>query len=152
MSQSLQQSGGTHVFASNRVDDIVWGSAEKLGDDGELVDMVLAREEGLALQHLGENAAGTPDIDLDIVLLPSEHDLGGAVVTSRNIARHLRILDTRKAEIANLQVAVLVDQNVTWLQVTVNNTGGVNVFETALILELVIAVVFHATLIGGDLP
>lgn len=32
-----------------------------------------------------------------------------------------------------------------------DNAGGVNVFETALILELVIAVDFHATLIGGSL-
>lgn len=142
MSHRHRPSGGTHVFAGNGVDDIVWGSAEKLGDDRELVDVILAREEGLALEHLGEDAAGTPDIDLDVVLLPGEHDFGGAVVTSRDIASHLRILDTRKAEIANLQVAVLVDQDVAGLQVTVDDTGGVDVFEAALDLELVNAVVF----------
>lgn len=103
--------------------------------------MVLAGEEGFALEHLGENAAGTPDIDLDVVLLPREHDLGGAVVTSRDIASHLRILDTRKTEIANLQVAVLVDQDVAGLQVTMDDTSGVDVFEAALDCELVAAVI-----------
>lgn len=103
--------------------------------------MVLSGENGLALEHLGENAAGTPDIDLDVVLLPSEHDLGGAVVTSRDITSHLRILDAREAEIANLQVAVLVDQDVAGLQVTMNNTCGVDVFEAALSLKLVLPVI-----------
>ena len=103
--------------------------------------MVLAGEEGLALEHLGENAAGTPDIDLDVVLLPGEHYLGGAVVTSGNIAGHLRILDTSKSKIADLQIAVLVDENVTRLQVAVDDTGGVDVFEATLELELVVVVV-----------
>ena len=72
----------THVFARDCVDDIVGWRAQELRDDGELVHVVLAREERLALEHLGEDAARAPYVDLDVVLLPGEHDLGSPVVTS----------------------------------------------------------------------
>jgi hypothetical protein len=45
---------------------------------------------------------------------------------------HLRVLDTCKAKVANLQVAVLVDENVGGFEVTVDNAGGVDVFQTTL--------------------
>ena len=94
--------------------------------------MVFAREQRLALQHLGKDAACAPDVDLDIVLLPREHDLGCSVVPCRDIARHLGILYTRKSKVANLEIAVLVDQNVARLQVAVDHTGGVDIFQSAL--------------------
>jgi hypothetical protein len=42
---------------------------------------VLPREEGLALEHLGENASRAPNVDRDIILLPREHDLGGPIIS-----------------------------------------------------------------------
>lgn len=98
-----------YIFTGDGVDDIVGRSAKQLGDDGKLVDVVLAREQRLALEHLGEDAAGAPDVDLDIVLLPGEHDLGGAVVSGRDVAGHLGVLDAGEAEVADLEIAVLVD-------------------------------------------
>lgn len=71
--------------------------------------MVLAREEGLALKHFRKDAPGAPDVDLDIVLLPGEHDLRSTVVSRRHIAGHLRILDASQAKITNLEIAVFVD-------------------------------------------
>ena len=71
--------------------------------------MVFAWEQGLALQHLRKDTTGTPNIDLDVVLLPGEHDLGCPIVSCRHITCHLRILYTCKSEVAYLQVAVLVD-------------------------------------------
>lgn len=94
--------------------------------------MVLSGEKRLALQHFGEDAACTPDIHLHIVLLPSEHDLGGSVVTCGDIARHLGILDSRQTEIANLQIAVFIDENVAGLEVSVDHTSGVNIFQATL--------------------
>jgi hypothetical protein len=44
----------------------------------------------------------------------------------------LGVLDTGETEIANLQIAVLVDENVGGLEVTVNDTGGMDVFQTTL--------------------
>lgn len=39
----------------------------------------------------------------DVVFLPGEHDLWGAVVSCRNISCHLRILNTGQTKIANLR-------------------------------------------------
>jgi hypothetical protein len=118
----------TYVLAHDSVNDIVRRSTKELGNDGELVDVVLSGEKGLALKHLSEDAAGTPNVNLHIVLLPGEHDLGRAVISRRDVAGHLRILDTGQTEIANLQIAVLVDQNVARLQISMDDTGGMNVF------------------------
>lgn len=122
----------TYVLTADGLDNIIGGCTEKFGNDGELVHVVLSREERLALEHLGENASCTPDINLNIVLLPCEHDLGRSVVSGGHVAGHLRVLDTGETEIANLQIAVLVDENVGGLKVTVDNTGGVDVFQTTL--------------------
>ncbi len=91
--------------------------------------MVLAGEERLALEHLGEDAARAPYVDLDVVLLPGEHNLGCTVVASRHVTRHLGVLDARQAKVADLQVAVLVHQNVAGLQITVDDTCRVHVFQ-----------------------
>lgn len=48
----------------------------------------------------------------DVIFLPREHDLGCAVVSRRNVTRHLRILDTCETKVANLQIAVFIDENV----------------------------------------
>lgn len=97
--------------------------------------MVLSGEQRLALQHLGKDAAGTPDIDLNVVLLPREHDLGRSIISGRDITRHLRILDAREAEIADLQVAVLIDQDVAGFKVAMDDTCGVDIFQATLSLS-----------------
>jgi len=50
----------------------------------------------------------------DVVFLPGQHDLWCTVVACGYITRHLRILNTSQTEIANLEIAVLIDQNVAW--------------------------------------
>jgi hypothetical protein len=94
--------------------------------------VVLAREQRLALKHLCENTSRTPDIDLDVVLLPCKHDLRRSVVSGRDVTRHLRVLYTGETEVANLEIAVLVDQDVARLQVTMDHTGGVDIFQATL--------------------
>jgi hypothetical protein len=85
--------------------------------------MVLAREQRLALEHLSEDTACTPDINLNIVLLPREHNLWRAVVSRRYVSRHLRILNASQTKVADLEIAVLVDENIAGLEITVNNTS-----------------------------
>lgn len=94
--------------------------------------MVLSREEGLSLQHLGEDTACAPDIDLHVILLPGEHDLGGAVISRGHIAGHLRVLDSGQTEVADLQIAVFINEDVAGLQVPVDHTGGVDIFQSTL--------------------
>ena len=127
-----REGGKTYIFTSNSIDHIIRRCPKELGDDGELVDVVLAGEEWLALEHLSKDAASTPDIHLDIVFLPGEHDFGSSVVSSRNVARHLGVLDPCQAEVADFQIAILVDQDVTRFQVTMDDSRGVNVFEASL--------------------
>lgn len=64
--------------------------------------MIFAREERLALKHLRKDTTSAPYIDLDVVLLPGEHNLWGAVISCRDIACHLRVLDTGEAKVAYL--------------------------------------------------
>lgn len=64
---------------------------------------ILSWEKGLPFQHLCKNTSGTPDIDRNIVLLPSEHYFRRTIVSRWNIAGHLRILYTSKAKITDLQ-------------------------------------------------
>jgi hypothetical protein len=130
LGQRLDETQG--VLAADGADNIIWGRAEQFSNDGELVDVVLSGEKRLALEHLGEDAACTPDIHLHVVLLPCEHDLRRSVVSGRDVTGHLRVLDAGKTEIANLQIAVLVDKDVGGLKVTVDNTGGVDVFQATL--------------------
>lgn len=94
--------------------------------------MVLAREEGLSLEHLGKDASSAPNVDLDVVFLPCEHDFGGAVVSCGDVASHLGVLDSSEAKVANLEIAVFVDQNVAGLEITVDDAGRVDVLEAAL--------------------
>ena len=113
------------------MDNIIWWGTEQLSNDRELVDVVLSWEQRLALQHLGEDTSRRPDVNLDIVLLPCKHDLWRSVVSRRNITSHLWVLNAGKAEIANLQVAVLVDKDVGWLEIAVDDTGGVDILQSA---------------------
>ena len=87
---------------------VVRGSADHVGDQIELVDVVLAREEGLAAQQLGEDAADRPDVDGLGVLLPREHDLRRAVPSRRHVLGHearvvlLWVRNARQPKVAHL--------------------------------------------------
>jgi hypothetical protein len=122
----------THVLAGNGVDHIVRWGAKQLGDDGELVDVILAREKGFTVQHLGKDATGAPNVHLDVVFLPREHDLRSSVVSRRDVASHLGVLNAGETKVADLQVAVLVHENVAGLQVSVDYASRVHVLEASL--------------------
>jgi len=94
--------------------------------------VIFAREEWFALQHLGKDTASTPDINLYIILLPCKHDFRCSVVSCRHVASHLWVLNPSQSEVANLEIAVFVDQNIGGLQITVNDASGVNVFQASL--------------------
>lgn len=102
---------------------------QQVCDDRELVHVVLAGEKRLALYHLGEDASRRPNVHLDVVLLPCQHDLGRPVVPRRDIPGHLGVLDPRQAKITDLEIAILVYQDVAGLQVSVDHPRRVHVFE-----------------------
>lgn len=49
-----------------------------------------------------------------------------------HIAGHLRVLNACETEVTDPQVAVLVDEDVAGFEVAMYNTGGVDIFQTAL--------------------
>ena len=122
----------SYVLTSNCVNNIIWWGSKKLGDDRELVDVILPWEKRLALQHLRKDTSSTPDINLNIVFLPCKHNLGGSVVSRRDIASHLGVLNTGQTEVADLQIAVLVDQDVAGLEIAMDNACGVDILEPSL--------------------
>lgn len=122
----------TYVLTGNGVDNIIWWSSEKFGDDGELVDVILSWEQRFAFQHLCEYTSRTPNINFHVILLPCKHDLWSSVVSCRDISCHLRILNTSETEIADLKIAVLVDEDVAGLEITMNDACRVNIFQSTL--------------------
>lgn len=101
-----------YILATNRLDDFIWRCPQELGDDGELIDVILAWKQWLSLEHFRKYTSSAPDIDLHIILLPCKHDLRRPVVPCRYISGHLWILYTGEAEVANLEIAILVDKDV----------------------------------------
>jgi len=105
----------SYVLTANALYNIVWGSTKELGNNGELIDMVFPREERLALEHLGKDAACAPDVHLDVVFLPCEHDFGGSVVSGGDVPRHLGVLYAGETKVADFKVTVFVDENIAGL-------------------------------------
>ena len=98
--------------------------------------MIFPWEKRFSLEHLSKDAACAPDVHFNIVFLPCKHDLGGAVVSGRNVSGHLRVLNSSKAEIADLEVAILVDEDVARLEVSVNDTSAVDILQTSLVNDV----------------
>lgn len=122
----------THGLVADGGYDLIRRCSKQICDDRELVYVVLAGEKRFALQHLCENTPDAPDVDPNVILLPCEHDFRGAIVSRRHIAGHLRVLYTGKTEIANLEIAVLIDEDIAWFQITVNHASRMHEFQPAL--------------------
>jgi hypothetical protein len=122
----------SYIFAADSLDHVIGWCPKKVCNDGELIDVVLAWEEWLSLQHLCEDAANAPYVNLHIIFLPCKHNLRCPVVASRDVARHLGVLDTGKSKVANLEIAVLVDQDVAGLQIPMDDPCRMDIFESSL--------------------
>ena len=92
----------------------------------------------MSKHELSNNAADGPDVDGAGVLLPGQDDLGRPVPSSGNVIGQdsvcrLQLLDVSsgKTEVADLQIAVRVDEQVARLEVPVVDAGRVDVLEPA---------------------
>lgn len=137
------------------------GRPEHLEDEQQLVAVVLAREEGLAEVHLRENAADRPHVDCLGVLGQREHDLRGAVPARGHVLREIGVLlrgravarvcfEARKTEVADLEVALLVDQEVGRLEVAVDDAAAVEVLDALEQLVQHVGHVVVAEVVGAD--
>ena len=98
-----------------------------------LLDVVVAGEERLAAVQLGQYAAHAPHVYLVVVLLAAAHHLGRAVPARHDVLGELVVGlffgAAGEAEVADLEVAVGVEEEVGRLQVAVDDVGGVDVFQ-----------------------
>jgi hypothetical protein len=106
--------------------------ADKLEDDLCLVYVALSRKNGLALEHLAEDAACTPQVDSWRVLtelqeqlrrpVPSRHYQGGVLADSFTIAPaslwYCFLVVSRQTEIGYLESTAVVDEEVGSLHVS----------------------------------
>ena len=95
--------------------------------------VVASGEERLAVGELHEDAADGPDVDGGGVVGGVEQQLRGAVPPCHHVLRHHVALGggARQPEVADLEVAVGVQQQVAGLEVPVDHVGGVDVLEPA---------------------
>lgn len=118
----------SYTLAVDSLHNLLGWLPQKLGNQDELMHMVSPREENFPENHLCQNTSNAPHIHGVVVVLPGQHDLRRAVVSSGDVAGHLGVLFSGQAKVTNFQVAVIVDQNVAWLEVAVNDSGRMNVF------------------------
>ena len=112
-----------HILTGNGLDRIGWWCSKYICNDRQLVDMVFPRKQRFAVEHLGQYAPGTPNINLCIILLPGQHDFGGAVVSRGNVSGHPGSFRSCQAEIADLQVAIFVNKDIVRFQVPMNDAS-----------------------------
>lgn len=102
--------------------------------------IVSPREERLAAQHLCQNASNGPYVDGLGVLLEREHDFRRAVPSRRDVFSHEPGFSARrlggfygscKTKVADLEVAVGIEEQVRGFEVAVDDIGAVECFERA---------------------
>ncbi len=96
----------------------------------DLVNLGVAREQGLAGAHLGKDAADRPHVDAGGVLAAAEQNLRGAVPEGDDLVGVGAQGDAERAgqaEVGELEVALAVDQQVLGLEIAVQDAMAVAV-------------------------
>mmetsp|Transcript_12581 Transcript_12581/g.33595 ORF Transcript_12581/g.33595 Transcript_12581/m.33595 type:complete len:272 (+) Transcript_12581:667-1482(+) len=121
--------------------------------------MVFACKGRLPGDELAEDAADGPHVYGHRVLRGEQDHLrrpipaGHHVVGAAECILLLRLQHAREAEVADLEVAVLVHQQVRWLQVSVDNAGAVQVYQaTKYLVHKVLVMLLCERLLGVDDP
>ena len=106
--------------------------AENPRDQVELMHVVLSGKEGLPSEKLGKDAADRPDVNGGGVLRARQQELRRPVPPRDDVLGHVLLLGVgpREPKVADLQVAVRVQEQVAWLEVSVKDVRAVNVLES----------------------
>ena len=117
------------LLIDDAIEIIGAGGAENTEDVVELVEVVLAREDGAVGEHLGQDAAHGPDVDGLRVALGVEHDLGGPVPPGGHVLGEeacvvmFRICNSCETKVTDLEVTGGVQEKVAGLEVTMEDIG-----------------------------
>lgn len=99
----------THIRTGNIRNNILRRTPQQLRNNTELIDMILAWKNRPSKQYFSKDTARAPNVDFLIVSSPGQHDLRCAVVPRRDVAGHLGLLHAGETEVADFQIAVIVD-------------------------------------------
>ena len=147
----------THLLRRNEIHILLTRCAENLNDALQLVDVVLAREDGLPPEELGEDAAAAPEVHRHRVVILRQHDLRRAVPARHDVLGEVlrrAVVDAAgESEVTHLEVAVRVEEQVGGLQVAVQHLGAVDVLHSAKhLVDEVLYVVVREVLAGVNDP
>jgi hypothetical protein len=101
--------------------------------DVKLINLVLAREQGLPVGELAHDAPNRPHVDREVVLGRSKQQLWGAIPACCNVVGQIRLLVAHcscKAKIAEFHALVRrIDEQVLRLDISVNYAVAVAPFN-----------------------
>lgn len=103
---------------------------EKAEDLEDLVDLRVAWEERFPSCHFGEDATDAPHVNTSAVLPAAEENLRRAIPESDDFVRVRAERDSEcacEAEISDFEIAVSVDEQVLWFEITMEHTMRVTV-------------------------
>lgn len=119
-----------------------------------LIQVVVSREEGSPSQKFSENAANGPNIEGISVVGCIEYDLGCSVPSSDDVFSESRsglFVAASETEVTDLEVAVLVEQQVARLEISMDDVRGVDVKAASeQLIHEVLAVVVRQVLSRVD--
>lgn len=106
-----------------------WGSKD-CNRPLDLIEIIVSWEQWRSAKELCEDAAYGPNIQGVGVMGGVQDDLGSSVPSGNHVFCERGgcfFVASSQTKIANFQVAVFVQQQITWLQISMNDIGGVNV-------------------------
>lgn len=108
--------------------DLIAGRAESPEDTEDLVDLRVTGEQRATHRHLGKDTAYAPHVDGRAVVTRTEKDLWSPIPQRDHLMGVGSQWDTEsagQAEIGQLQVALLVDQQILRFEIAMQNSMGV---------------------------
>ena len=132
--QRLEHGGGEGAI--NRLDVLLRWPARYLHDAVELVQGGGAREDGFTEQELRQDAAQTPHVHALGVVVRAEQNLRRSVPPRCDVVSQERLLvrpsvkRASQAEIGHLDMALGVEEQVTRLEIPVQQIRRVHILET----------------------
>ena len=129
---------GAIVIIFNLVDQGRFWFSNQVCNHHHLLLLSLGGEQRFAPNELSQYAAHTPNVNSCSVLSPRQDHLWRSVPPCRNIVgkggrwRHEGVnVGPCQSKVTNFQIAVAVDKQIPWLQVPMQNSTRMDIFESS---------------------
>ena len=131
---SLDEGKGLLVVYEFKV--FVTRESYNLQDHQNLIYICVTREQRSSLKELSEDTADTPHIQRLVVGFDEKTNLGCSIPPGNDISRLFKVFidfpeTTRKTKITNLEIAIQIDQNIRWLEISVHDVGRMHIEQTS---------------------